>query len=80
VPQVPQLLSSVLVSTQVPAQSFTEGVVLLQVHAPPEQVCPAMQALPHVPQLLGLSCKSTQLPLHSVSPGPHEHLPPMQEP
>jgi len=58
-PQEPQLLRSVLVSTQ----AVPHGVcpAAHSVHFPPEQIAPG-QALPQTPQLPGSVEKSLQMP------------------
>jgi len=67
VPQVPQLLLSVCVSTHAPLQSVCPVAQLLA-QEPFEQTCAEVQALPHEPQLAGSLCVLTHWPLHSSWP------------
>lgn len=53
-PQLPQLLLSVLVFTQEPKQTVPE-------HEPPRQHAPAAQTVPQLPQLLLSVCVFTQV-------------------
>jgi hypothetical protein len=69
-PQPPQLLLSVVVSTQFPLQQVLpviQGEFMPHLHCPPEQVSPVgAQAVPHIPQLLAFELVSTHVPLQSV--------------
>jgi hypothetical protein len=56
-PQAPQLLLSVEVATQRPAQSV---VPLGHWHRPAEHTCPPVHTIPQAPQLLGSELTSTQ--------------------
>jgi hypothetical protein len=69
--QPPQLLGSVVASTQMVLQSVRAPFEHTQV--PDEQVSPAavLQACPQLPQLLLSFDVVTQLPLQSVLPEPH---------
>ena len=71
IPQPPQFVVLVVVSTQTPLQT-----VWLPVHEqlPPLQLADG-QDVPQYPQLEGSVLRSTQLPAHSVSPEPHTHAP-----
>jgi hypothetical protein len=79
-PHVPQFAESFALSTQMPVQSWIDGLVALHVQTPAAQVCPATQALPHEPQFEVLVSRSTQLLLQAVSPALQEHFPPIHEP
>lgn len=50
VPHAPQFAELVAVSTHTPLQSVGAPTGQLEMHAPPEQVCPAAQACPQPPQ------------------------------
>lgn len=73
-PQVPQLLLSVLRSRHTMPQSVCPEEQPDE-HTPPEHVWPAPQLLPHVPQLRRSLEVSTQKPLQLVRPPPHTHAP-----
>lgn len=50
VPQVPQFAALLAVSTHAPLQSVGAPTGQLEMHAPPEQVCPTAQGRPQPPQ------------------------------
>ena len=64
-PQVPQLASSLLVSTQEPLQFVPEAQLVAQLL--PEQTCVWEHIVPQAPQLAGLLAVDTHTPLHSAS-------------
>src|SRR3954469_22083631 len=73
-PHAPQLLLSLVRSTQVPPQSVSPAshasagaFVVVAAHAPCWQVCPSPQATSHGPQNIGSVCRSTQRRPHLVS-------------
>ena len=75
-------LWAVFVFVQTPPQSVSPAWHD-STHDPPEQTCPAAQALPHAPQLKRSVCVLAQTPPHSVSPAwqltshePPEHTSP----
>src|SRR5205823_12649714 len=78
VPQEPQFLLSLLVSTQAPLQQDPleqqvvpqSGVPPEQRHVPPWQVEPPWQTLPQLPQLLLSVLTSLQVPLQQACPEP----------
>jgi len=67
IPQPPQLLPSLAVSTHVPPQ-FWRGKLQIA-HRPPEHAEPAPHTRPQAPQLFGSVRRSTQVPLHNACPG-----------
>jgi hypothetical protein len=70
VPQLPQLLASLLRVMQTPLQSVAPvGQVGLQ--APAVQVVPLGQTVPQLPQLRASLLRVTQAPAHAVVPGSH---------
>jgi len=72
VPQVPQLLLSLAVVTQLPLQKVRpEG----QVHMPLVQLRPPEHTVPQVPQLLLSLAVVRQVPLQSVCPLGQLHTP-----
>jgi hypothetical protein len=74
-PQPPQLLGSVFVSTQAPVQLVVPaGHIVVQVI---EHTCIAVHIVPHAPQFCGSVFVSTQTPPHSV-PVAQAHVPPLQ--
>ena len=64
VPQAPQLLLLIVVSTQMPLQSVSPAGHL---HWPAWHVSPPVQALPHLPQSRRLACRLTHEAPHAVS-------------
>ena len=74
-PQLPQLASSVRVSTQAPLQLLVpDGQLVAQ--APFAHTWPALQTLPHAPQFFGSVLTLLHTPgVHSVVPVSHVHLP-----
>ncbi len=71
VPQPPQLLGSVWVSTHAPLQSV---VPLGHAQVPLEQVAPVGHAVPQAPQLCGSLASVTQALPHKVCPAGHVML------
>jgi hypothetical protein len=69
VAQAPQLLVSVVVSTQVPPQ-LTVGALQGETHTPMAQSSPVAHAIPQAPQLAGSLAVSTQVEPQRVSPLP----------
>jgi hypothetical protein len=68
-PHLPQLLTSLVVSTQLPLQSiWPEG----HSQAPALQICPVLHRRPQASQLEGSVWRSTQLVPHAVCPEGHE--------
>jgi hypothetical protein len=72
VPQVPQLLTSVVVSVQRPPAHSVRGAHVT--HALAWQYCPAPHACPHEPQLLVSLVVSTHAGPHAVSGAVHVHV------
>ena len=70
-PQLPQLLLSVVRSRQLSAQ-MESPVRHETVHVPREHTVPDGQALPHAPQLLTSVARSRQTEVQLVVPSPHE--------
>jgi hypothetical protein len=70
-PQPPQLLTSSVVSMQVPLQSVR---LLGQAQLPCTHTFPPWQAFPHEPQLLASFMKSAHAPLHIVNPVTQTHV------
>ena len=71
VPQVPQLLRSLLVLAGRPAQTCMGGVVVKVVHAPSMQEVPEGQVTPREPQLFGSVKVATQVELTWAWPVGH---------
>lgn len=63
-PQSPQWVGELLVSTQAPPQFVLPGAQLL-VQLPAEQTCPASHLVSHDPQRVGVFETSTQAPSQS---------------
>ena len=82
VPQPPQLVVSVIVSTQVPPHAVCPvGQVTELRHVPAMQVCPVVQVFPQVPQLAASVIVSTQVDPQRVWPVGQSgvtHMPPVQ--
>lgn len=74
-PQLPQFVTLVLTSTQVPLQSKNPFGHVLQ--TPPTQTLPGGQVCPQVPQLLASVFKFTQLPAQFTKPGGQLQTPPI---
>jgi hypothetical protein len=87
-PHVPQLAGSLDMSTQEPAQhvmpidaqSSVQAMHVIDAgsaHVPPQQLSPAVQALPHMPQFSMLTRVSAHVPPQHVRPSPHTlpHVP-----
>jgi hypothetical protein len=66
-PQNPQLLPSLLRSSQTPLQLVSPAK---HAHVPPEQYCPAAHALLHLPQFAGSLLRNLQTPPQSVPVDP----------
>jgi hypothetical protein len=75
VPQVPQLVPLVVVSTQLPLQRVSPTEQPKR-HVLASQACPTGQAVPQAPQFPALLVMSTHAPLHSVWPGGQPQKPP----
>ncbi len=75
VPQPPQLVTLVFVSTQVPLHIVRPEV---HAHAPPTQISPEAHPRPQAPQSLALVCVSVQAPPQSIWPVGHVHAPEVQ--
>jgi len=75
VPQAPQFLGSLTVSTQA-APHLVAPPAQLMAHWPMEQTSPAAQAVLQAPQFLGSLAVSTHAVPHIVTPGPHAGLAP----
>jgi hypothetical protein len=67
-PQLPQLVLSLLRSRQAPPQLVRPVAQPLVEHAPAEQTLPVAHPLAHAPQFAGSLPRSTHLPPHSVVP------------
>jgi hypothetical protein len=74
VPQAPQFALSVVGSTQLPVHRVRPD---RQTHAPPTQICSAVQNMEQPPQFLGLVWVLTHEPEHITDPM-HEHTPALQ--
>lgn len=74
VPQVPQLLPSPMVLTQLAPQAVRPPV---HWHAPAEQLWPVAQALPHMPQLRLSEAMSMQAVPHATRPVGQVVVPPV---
>jgi len=70
VPQTPQFVGSVVVSTQAPPQSVVPPTQFAP-QLPLEHTWPPGQMVPHMPQLLESICVLTQAVPHSVVPPAH---------
>lgn len=81
-PQVPQLVSSALVSVQVPGDvAVAPQIVALpvgQAQVPLLHAAPAAQALPHSPQFAVSEARSTQLVPQVTLPVGHAQTPDVQ--
>ncbi|GAO03938.1 hypothetical protein PSR1_02826 [Anaeromyxobacter sp. PSR-1] len=73
-PQAPQFHRSDDGSAHAPPQDSCPAGQALA-QTPPAQTWPVPQALPQAPQLAGSDDRSTQPPPHSTVPGPHSHAP-----
>src|SRR5262249_40955153 len=73
-PQAPQLLLSMLLSTHVPLHTES-GAGQLSAQPLERHTCDAVHALPQPPQFFGSICVLTQVPPHDCSPAPG-HEPP----
>jgi hypothetical protein len=74
VPQLPQLVRLVRVSTQL-APHCVRPLSQLPLQAPAEQTWPKAQAVPQVPQFNGSEVASVQPVAQDVRPGRHWQLP-----
>ena len=77
VPQPPQLVASLLMSTQLPLQ-LTSGAVHDVAQLPALHTWFMPQALAQEPQLAGSADRSTQALPHFVRPTPHTHCAALQ--
>jgi len=77
VPQAPQFIRSVLMSTQPPEHSVSPPVQE-SLQAPSEHTCPAGHTVPHAPQLATSLPVSMQVPPHAARPAWHPHTPALQ--
>jgi hypothetical protein len=68
IPQPPQLLRSVLVSTHASPQRMLGG---RQSHTPSRHDAPPVHAIEHPPQFSGLALVLTHAPPHAISGGVH---------
>jgi hypothetical protein len=75
--QLPQLLTSVLVSVQLDPH-WVRPTAQLVLHWPSEQTWPGGQTLPHMPQLSPSVVKSTQAKPQGVRSAEHEQTPATQ--
>ncbi len=78
IPQPPQFAGSMDAFTQTPPQRMLPGLPPHGTpHAPPEQVIPAVHAIPHAPQFAASDPSATSHPLDgtwSQSPNPARHV------
>jgi hypothetical protein len=75
-PQPPQFVPSLFVSTQTPPHVV--GFEVGQVHAPLTHVAPVAQSFPHPPQFDSSLERSAQPVEHETRPVGHTHAPPLQ--